>query len=165
MMNLLKARCLVLACGNALRGDDGVGLWLAEWAEQRFVGQAGVRIIVDHQWTPELAEDVAHAQSVLFIDCSLASPPGAIDLTPVEPANDGHGKGTHHLDAAHLLALAREFYGSLPHNAQQLTIGAGSTGLGEGFSTEVTAALPEACRLIEEAIVEHLGNHPLSPGV
>src|ERR1035438_9446802 len=119
-MSSTQARCLILACGNTMRGDDGVGLWLAEWAERRFADQPGVRIIADHQWTPELAEDVAHAQSVLFIDCSFASPPGAINLTPVEPADKGHGKGTHHLDAAQLLALCREFYASLPQNHQQL---------------------------------------------
>ena len=137
-------RCLILACGNTLRGDDGVGLWLAEWAEQRFSDQAGVRVIADHQWTPELAEDVARAQSVLFIDCSLASPPGAINLTPVEPADEGHGNGTHHLDAAQLLALARDFYSSLPRNAQQLTIGAGINRIGEKFSPAVTDRAPRS---------------------
>ena len=151
-------RCLILACGNTLRTDDGVGLWLAEWAEQRFSDQAGVRILADHQWTPELAEDLAHAQSVLFIDCSFASPPGAINFTPVEPAEEGHGKGTHHLDASHLLALARDLYGSVPRSAQQLTVGAGSTGLGERFSPAVTAALPEACRLIEETVLRFLAD-------
>jgi hydrogenase maturation protease len=158
LTNHPQARCLILACGNTLRGDDGVGLWLAEWAEHHFSNQPGVRILADHQWTPELAEDVARAHSVLFIDCSFASPPGAINLTPVEPADEGHGKGTHHLDAAQLLALARDFYASLPRNAQQLTIGAGSTGLGEKFSTAVTAALPEACRLIEETVLRLLAN-------
>jgi hydrogenase maturation protease len=160
-----QTRCLILACGNTLRGDDGVGLWLAEWAEQRFSDQAGVRILADHQWTPELAEDLAHAQSVLFIDCSFASPPGAINFTPVEPADEGHGRGTHHLDASHLLALARDLYGCVPRSAQQLTVGAGSTGLGERFSTAVTAALPEACRLIEEIVLKELGNNPRLPGV
>jgi Ni,Fe-hydrogenase maturation factor len=35
-MTPTQARCLILACGNTLRGDDGVGPWLAEWAEKRF---------------------------------------------------------------------------------------------------------------------------------
>ena len=156
-MTLSPSRCLILACGNTLRGDDGVGLWLAEWAEQRFSGQPGVRILADHQWTPELAEDVAHAHSVLFIDCSLATPAGAINFTPVEPAEAGRKQSTHHLDAAQLLALARDLYGSLPRSAQQLTIGAGETGLGERLSPEVTAALPEACRLIKETVSHLLG--------
>jgi len=156
-LTLTSVRCLILACGNTLRGDDGVGLWLAEWAEQRFRDQAGVRVLADHQWTPELAEDVARAESVLFIDCSLASPPGAINFTPAEPADSNRIQGTHHLDAAQLLALARDLYGSLPRGAQQLTVGAGSTGLGERFSPAVTAALPEACRLIEVTVKRWLG--------
>jgi hydrogenase maturation protease len=151
-MTHTKARCLILACGNTLRGDDGVGLWLAEWAEQRFSDQPGVRIIADHQWTPELAEDVAHAHSVLFIDCSIGSEPGSLHLTPVEPVSGSPEHNTHHLGAAELLALGRELYGSLPHEALQLTIGAGSTEMCESFSPAVTAALPAACRMIEETV-------------
>ena len=149
-MSSTQARCLILACGNTLRGDDGVGLWLADWAENRFTGQSGVSIIADHQWTPELAEDVARAQSVLFIDCSLDSEPGSLLLTPVEPVTGSPEHNTHHLGAAELLALGRELFNSLPRESLQLTIGASSIEFGEDFSPAVTAALPEACRLIEE---------------
>jgi hydrogenase maturation protease len=146
-------RCLILACGNTLRGDDGVGLWLAEWAENRFSGQPGVRIIADHQWTPELAEDVARAHSVLFIDCSLDSEPGSLHLNPVKPVSGSPEHNTHHLGAAELLPLGRELYHSLPREALQLTIGAGSIEFGEAFSPAVTAALPDACKLIEETVL------------
>jgi hydrogenase maturation protease len=149
-MTISPVRCLILACGNTLRGDDGVGLWLAEWAERRFSDQPGVRVIADHQWTPELAEDVARTQSVLFIDCSLDTAPGSVHLASVEPAAAGQGINTHHQNAAELLALARDLYNSVPRNAHLLTIGAGSTELGEAFSAAVEAALPEACKLIEE---------------
>jgi hypothetical protein len=57
------------------------------------------------------------------------------------------------LGAAGLLALGRELYNSLPHEALQLTIGAGSTALGEKFSNAVTAAIPNACKLIEETVL------------
>ena len=155
-MNQPKARCLILACGNTLRRDDGLGLWLAEWAEQRFADQPTVRIIANHQWTPELAADVARAQSVLFIDCTLDSPPGLVNLSLVEPASSAELRATHHLDAAQLLALASRLYSSLPQNSQLLTIGAGSIEMGENFSPAVTASLPEACRLIEETILQSL---------
>ena len=155
-MTLSSPRCLILACGNTLRGDDGVGLWLAEWAEQRFADQPAVRIIADHQWTPELAADVAHAQSVLFIDCTLDSPPGSLNLTNVEPATSAEVRATHHLDAAQLLALAGNLYNSLPRNSQLLTIGAGSIEMSEEFSPAVTASLPEACGLIEEKVTRWL---------
>jgi hydrogenase maturation protease len=153
-----STRCLILACGNTLRGDDGVGLWLAEWAEQRFSAQPGVRVIADHQWTPELAEDVARAQSVLFIDCSIESEAGSLHMTPVEPSPGGPEHNTHHLGASELLALGRELYNSLPREALQLIIGAGSTEIGEDFSPAVTAALPEACKLIEETVLRQLSD-------
>jgi hypothetical protein len=64
-----------------------------------------------------------------------------------------------------LLALARDLYNSLPRNAVLLTIGAGSTELGEVFSAAVTGALPDACRLIEETISEQLENNSRVSGV
>jgi hydrogenase maturation protease len=155
-MTDLKTRCLILACGNTLRGDDGVGPWLAEWAEDKFSSDTSVRVLVRQQWTPELAEDIARAQSVLFIDCSIDRAPGSVNLTPVEPVAATQGLATHHQGAPQLLALAHELYGSVPANAQLLTIGAGSIELSEEFSDAVLDALPEACRLIEDTILHLL---------
>jgi Ni,Fe-hydrogenase maturation factor len=61
---------------------------------------------------PELADDVARAESVLFIDCPVNSPLGSVRLTAVEPASAGQGIATHHTGAAELLALARDYYAS-----------------------------------------------------
>jgi hydrogenase maturation protease len=163
-MNRTPARCLILACGNTLRGDDGVGLFLAGWAERRFAELPSVRVIARQQWTPELAEEVAHAQSVLFIDCAVDSLPGSLLLIPVNPAFDNQGLATHHQGAAELLALGRELYDSLPQNAQLLTIGAGSTELSEEFSAEVTAALPEARHLIEKTVLSLLNSQEIPHG-
>ncbi len=155
-MNTLPIRCLVLACGNSLRGDDGVGPWLASWARQRFAAEPEVRIVSRQQWTPELAEEIANAQSVIFLDCSIASTPGAVNLDSVASAAGGWALATHHLGASELLALARELYGSVPSHAFLLTVGAGSTEMSERFSAVVDAALPEACRLLEEAVLRNL---------
>jgi len=155
-MTQQKVRCLILACGNTLRSDDGVGPWLAEWAEERFRSETGVSVLIRQQWTPELAEDIARSESVLFIDCSIDCAPGSVNLTPVEPVAATQGLATHHQGAPQLLALARELYGSVPANAQLVTIGAGSTELGESFSDPVLDALPEACRLIEKTVLHLL---------
>jgi hydrogenase maturation protease len=155
-MTLITARCLILACGNTLRGDDGAGPWLAEWAEKRFGADADLRVVARQQWAPELAEEIARAQFVLFIDCSVDSAPGSVALLPVAPAAVVQGLATHHLGAPELLALTRDLYSSQPLNALLVTIGAGSTELGERFSDAVAAALPEACRLIEETVLRLL---------
>jgi hydrogenase maturation protease len=163
-MTTPRVRVLILACGNTLRSDDGVGPWLADWAEQHFASQPEIRVISRQQWTPDLAEDVAHAESVLFIDCSIESAPGSVSIVKVRPNAPAQGLATHHQGAPELLALARELYNSLPQNAVLLTVGAGSTELGESFSDRVQAALPIACALIEATIVRLLaGEEPSQP--
>jgi hydrogenase maturation protease len=156
-MSLSTARCLILACGNTLRGDDGIGPWLAEWAEERFSGHSDVRVNSRQQWTPELAEEIAGAESVLFVDCSVESAAGSVRTIHVEPATPDEGLATHHIGAPQLLELAKELYDSLPRTSLLLTIGAGSIELGEEFSAEVTAAQPEACQKIEEVVLGFLG--------
>jgi len=154
-------RCLILACGNTLRSDDGIGPWLAQWAEEKFRDEPNLRVISRQQWTPDLAEDIAQAESVLFIDCSVESAPSSSRILEFEPSAPASGLATHHLDAPQLLTLARELYNSHPRQASLLTIGAGSTELGETFSEPVLDAIPEACRLLEEAILNALrdGDH------
>jgi hydrogenase maturation protease len=156
MLSTKPTRCLLLACGNTLRGDDGVGPWLAEWAEERFAALEGLRVISRHQWTLELVEEVASAVSVLFLDCSIDAAPGTVSLAPVAALPSSQGLSTHHLGAGELLALARDYYGSQPGEALLLTVGAASTELGETFSEPVQAALPEAHRLIEESVLRLL---------
>ena len=153
-----STRCLILACGNSLREDDGVGPWLARWAEQRFSAAPGVQVISRQQWTPELAEEISQAQGVLFIDCSMDSGPGVVRIARVEVSNDEGGGKTHHFDAGGLLRWAEELYSVQPSTSLLLTVGAGSLEMREGFSEAVEKALPEACRVIEKMVLNTLGD-------
>ena len=155
-MTNTNTRCLILACGNTLRADDGVGMWLAEWAEEQFRTEPSIRVISQQQWTPELAEDIAGAESVVFIDCCEDSAPGFAQVISVEPCDDIAAGATHHLDAPQLLALGRELYASLPRNAMLLTVGASSMKLGEELSGLARTALPEACALLENTVLDLL---------
>lgn len=160
-MTLPKARCLILACGNTLRGDDGIGPWLAAWAEEHYRSDARVQVLAQQQWTPELALEIATAESVVFVDCSTASAPGSVNVVDVQPAKRSEGLATHHLNAAELLELARELYDSPPRAAALMTVGAGSTELGEEFSPAVNAAIPEACAQLERTLVRVLADPQL----
>jgi hydrogenase maturation protease len=151
-----RTRCLILACGNTLRGDDGVGPWLAQRAEERFATEPGVRVISRQQWTLELAEEIAAAETVLFIDCSIAAAPGSVSVVDVQPVAVTEGLNTHRQGAPELLALARDLYNSLPRAAILLTIGAGSLELSEEFSAALKAALPEASAKLEETVKQLL---------
>jgi hydrogenase maturation protease len=146
------ARCLILACGNTLREDDGVGPFLARWAENRWRNDARVRVIWDHQWTPELIEDVAQAESVVFVDCATDCAAGSVRIMRVHAAPDSSHPGTHHLDASQLLVLSKEVYDRMPDTSLLLTVGAASLELREGFSEAVEAALPEAQQVLERCV-------------
>jgi len=155
-METTPIRCLILACGNTTRSDDGVGLFLAEWAEKRFRNHANVRVVARQQWTPELAEEIAAADTVLFVDSSVDSAPGRVRLIPVEAKAGESGAATHHLNAPGLLGLTQAFYGSRPAHAMLLTVGAGSTEFGEAFSDRVEAALPRAKGILEKTVLRFL---------
>jgi hydrogenase maturation protease len=148
------ARCLILACGNTLREDDGVGPFLAQWAEEHWRDDPRVRVLCDQQWTPEMVEEVAQAESVIFVDCATDCEAGLVRTMPVEPAGEDSKIGTHHLDAGQLLALSRQLYGTMPRTSLLLTIGAGALDLREGFSEAVEAALPQALRALESCVIQ-----------
>ena len=156
-METKTARCLILACGNTLRSDDGVGPRLAAWAEERFRDQPQVQVISRQQWPPELAADIADADSVLFIDASVKSKAGRVSLVPVSSRVNDSATNSHHLSANQLLGLTRSLYGSIKSHAMLLSIGAGSTDLGESLSEPVAAALPRAQGILEKAVLRFLG--------
>ena len=159
-MNAPLVRCLILACGNTLREDDGIGPFLASWAEEHFANVPGVRVLASHQWTPELALEIVAAQTVVFIDCAINTAPGTVAVTPVLAAEQMPRLMTHHLDVTCLLALAREYYEATPRESVLLSIGAGSTELREGFSDAVQAAIPKAQHALEEIVLHLLGERP-----
>jgi hydrogenase maturation protease len=162
-MSFEKANCLVLACGNTLRSDDGIGPRLAEWAVNRFRDDSHVRVLARQQWTPDLAEEIAASDSVLFVDSTMNSAPGCVSLTPIATHVNGvesatHRAATHHINPTELLSLTHELYGSMSAHAMLLTVGAGSTELGETFSDSVEAALPRARGILEKAVLRFLDN-------
>ena len=159
-MTLEPIPCLILACGNPLREDDGLGPWLATQVAGQFPTDARLRILAPQQWTPELAEEVARAQAILFVDCEANATPGAIRLTPVEPAGEIPRMLSHQLSASDLLALSRDYYGSLPRTALLLSIGAGSLEMREGFSSAVKSALPDAENVLVGTILRLLNAPP-----
>ena len=148
------APALLLACGNSLRQDDGVGLQIAEAAEQLFPASR-LRIIAAPQFTPEMAADVARTDLVLFVDASAVYEPGAIRVLPV--AAYAETAETHRLDPPGLMNLAQQLCGHAPARAFVLTIGAHAFGYGEDLSGRVRQAVPRAVRLLGNLITA-LGN-------
>jgi len=144
-------RRLILACGNTLRGDDGVGWKIAAHLE-RDPFHADDQIIVTQQFLPEHAELLSQSDVVVFVDCSAVKAPGQVSTLPIEPASELPRILTHHLDPASLLRMALDLYGKIPSRATAVTIGGSNFGLSEDVTPAVRAAIPAAIRAVQEAL-------------
>ncbi len=141
---------LLVACGNSLRQDDGVGLRIAEAAEHLFPASR-LRIVAAQQLTPEMAADLAKTELAIFVDASAMDEPGAIRFAPVTACPDTpelHGFGAHSLEPPALLAMAQTLCGHAPARAFALTVGACHFGYGEDLSGPLRQAVPRALRLV-----------------
>jgi hydrogenase maturation protease len=135
---------LLVGYGNRLRGDDGIGWHVAEAVREAALPGA-VRIITLHQLAPELAEPVAAAPAVVFVDAACDTEPGSVAVAAIRPASRPvPGFTQHQYGPAEVLRLASLVFGCAPPAAWLVTIGAADLDCGERLSPPVAAALPRA---------------------
>jgi hydrogenase maturation protease len=134
---------LVIGYGNPVRGDDGAG--------PRVAGQlagCGAKVMTAHQLLPELAEDIAQSDEVIFVDAHAGIPPGEIlweRLDATAPA----ARRLHHMEPVEVLALADALYDARPR-ALLVGIGAASFDCTDTLSPEVERAAGLAAARIRE---------------
>jgi hydrogenase maturation protease len=130
---------LIIGYGNAIRSDDGTGLKAAA-AIEREACLAGARVIAAHQLVPEMAEPVARADRVLFLDASHAGAPGEIRCERTHRDREFQLAAlSHDLSPGALLELAARHFQAEPAT-WLLTITGSNFDLGESFSPPVEAA-------------------------
>lgn len=136
---------LAIGYGSELRGDDGMGP-----AAARRLRSLGFPALAVHQLTPEIAERLAAARAVFFLDADARVPPGEIAIAAL-PAADALARQPieHYAAPAELLRLAREAYGARP-DAWLVSLGGSrfeiGSGLSEAASQAVSRAIAEVCR-------------------
>ena len=159
----INCKFLVVGYGNTLRGDDGVGPRVVEAIEK--LNLPDVRVLVSQQLSPEHAESVSQAQTVIFVDAEIiqgsefsvqsSGIPNAEPKTlnselirwrKLEP-NESSQLMAHAADPRTMLALARDVFGRAPE-AWWLTIPAVKLGFSEELSAEAQRGLVEAVEKI-----------------
>lgn len=103
-------KTLVIGYGNALRSDDGVGVFLASRLAEERLPEVEVRTF--HQLPLEIADELADFRRIILVDCSSAGP--AVQIKKVVPAAGGAAPGSHHLGPETLAALAEKIYRTSP---------------------------------------------------
>ena len=152
---------LVVACGNPLRGDDGVAWEIARvLGDSRGVGEGRCEVVAVHQLMPELAECVSEAEGVIFIDAAVSAQPGEIRVRVIDAAPLFVTEFSHSLGPAELLAIARDVFARVPRRAFLVTVSAGAFEFSETLSDAVRGAIPGAVEeigaLCRDALLTHI---------
>jgi len=151
------APILVIGYGNTLRADDGVGPRVAEAVEA--LQLPGVRTLTCQQLSPEHADPIARAQSVVFVDAAVDAP-NEVQLRPLEPNNSSQLMA-HAADPRTMLALARDVFGHTP-KAWWLTIPAVTLEFSETLSPEAERGCAQAVARIQALCQEGLATESQS---
>jgi hydrogenase maturation protease len=145
---------VVIGYGNSLRGDDAIGpqaaAAVAGWE------RPGVTAIAVPQLTPELAEAVASARLVLFVDAGGERVGEGVRIREVAPS-DRTTSIEHVSDSRSLLALTLAVFGICPR-AWLITVPATDFAIGEGLSARAADGLDDALALID-LMIKHAMAH------
>ncbi len=133
---------LVIAYGNPLRQDDGVGWAIAE----ALANHPAVELEAVHQLLPELAEPLSRASFAVFVDARRDGRAGEVRRTAIAPAPSGWA-GAHSLGPEQLLGLCQRYYGHAPE-AVLVSVAGACFGFGADLSPEVVRAIPSAVRCV-----------------
>ncbi len=136
----------IIGYGNLLREDDGIGRIAAERLAET-LRDRHVKVYSCHQLGPELAETVAQASRVIFLECSTQGTPGDIAVRWITPETPPSPSTSRILDPAVLVAAARTFYDATPE-AVVITVTGRDFDFGESFSPVARAALPLVIRRV-----------------
>jgi len=140
---------LVIGYGNDLRGDDGIGVAVADKLSETVL-KDGVRILTCQQLTPELASEISKMDRVILIDAAQGSTPGKATVSRIEPDKDG-ATFTHELQPSTLLSCCLGLYGVCPETFLVSIVGS-SFDFSDKLSDALTRSMPQLVRFVREFI-------------
>lgn len=147
-VKMIDDHVLVIAYGNPLRCDDGVAWQAAEEIRRKL--PARTQIICVHQLTPELAEEVSRADTVIFLDASRTGEPGRVECRALL-AEHSRLDFSHHLVPGQVLAICAQLYGVVPRGFL-ISIGGQCFDHGEKLSPAAINALPDTVAAVNELV-------------
>ena len=134
-------RALVIGYGNELRGDDAVGPQVARRIDDLHL--PGVAVVVRQQLLPELADDIAQADMIIFVDAERTR---KVRTREVFPGSDAQVIAHSNTPEA-MLWLTRSVFGRAPR-AWLVTIPALHLGFRQSLSATTRRAAAQAVKEI-----------------
>jgi len=133
-------KILVIGFGHPNRGDSGVGFHAA----RQFAGtsqESTVRILATPELKPELAEEIADSDLVLFLGAHREGAPGSVREIDLTPATKAEGLLAYEQTPQTLVTAAKIVYGRCPE-AKLIAVTGQNFSISATLSPRVQAALP-----------------------
>ncbi len=143
----MRINYLVIGYGNSLRSDDGAGQIVANQIVT--LNLPNVRSFAVHQLTPELAEDIANADTVIFVDAVISSKQ-KLEIITLED-DDKYLNFGHTENPRSLLYLSKIIYNKIP-KAYWILIPAINFEFGEKISDITKKGIKQSLEKIESII-------------
>ena len=153
----------LLGLGQLMRGDDEIGLEIVkQWKEQYGGRHLGSWVKADLLESPgiNLLNEIAGVNAAVLVDAVQSGAPGGTVMQISEEDLEAFAGGTgsvHGWGAAETLSLGRQLSADdLPKQIILIGVEAVQFEPGEGLSTAVRAAIPEAVELINRVLEDLL---------
>ncbi len=143
-------KTLVLGLGNAILGDDRVGLAVADAVRRRLPPDDGVEVDEEHHGGLRLMERLVGYDRAILVDalCAEGYPPGVVvRLGPDDMPTENSGS-SHDLSLPAALRLGAELGLQMPHVAIVAVTARDVSGFSEELSPAVAAAVPHAVETV-----------------
>jgi hydrogenase maturation protease len=142
------ASILVIGHGNTLRRDDALGCLIAD--EVGCWQRPGVRSMSLAQLTPELAAELAAAETAVFVDARKCSPSSElrIQVEPLSPRGQDWASLVHAITPCVLLGLCQAVFGQCPRS-WLVSVPGSDFSFGEGLSDMADRGMAQALGMIE----------------
>ena len=141
----------VAGFGNADRQDDGAGIILASRIVEWLKGRHGndVKLSLEHQLLPELAEELAGTELAIFVDADMRQHENGWNIAEVLPSPRIEGFNIHSMGPAWLLKLSAQL-GAPPKMALTLSVSGSSFDFSDRVTAECEARICAAERAFHE---------------
>ena len=164
-VGIATTRVLILGLGNVLLTDDGVGVHVIRTLERTLRGRSrppAVRLCDGGTLGLNLLFELDSVDALIAVDAmDLGAAPGTVrtlDQAALDARLCGKRSSVHELALADLLAAA-ELTGRRPARRALVAIQPGSTDWGLEPTAPVAAAIPAACRIIQDLLEDWGDSH------
>ena len=125
--------CWIIAYGNPLRGDDGIGPLVARKLSRHFeqAHELGIRELL--QLDLALLEEIQSAETIIFVDASVEELHEDVQWSRIKPELNGWAMGSHSMDPKVFMGLLQLLYNRVP-TAWMVSVQGHEFDLGEPLS-------------------------------